>query len=95
MKGVATMFKLQGFSILFLATALLAIAVPARTDVLYLTSGASVSAQILSFDGNRYQVTVEGQSYSYEASEVKGFAIDRRADPQPASDQMIDRKSVV
>ncbi len=89
------MIKLQGFSILLLSAALLAIAVPARTDVLYLTSGASVSAQILSFDGTRYRVTVEGQSYTYEASEVKGFAIDRRADPQPASDQIMQKLAAI
>lgn len=85
------MFKFQCSSILFLALALIASAVPARTDVLYLTSGASVAAQILSFDGTRYRVMVEGQSYTYEANEVKGFAIDRRADPQPASDQMMQK----
>lgn len=70
-------------------------ALPAGADTLYLASGASVAAQILSFDGTRYRVTVEGQSYTYEAAEVKGFAIDRRADPELATDQLMQKLAVI
>lgn len=49
----------------------------AFADLIYLQSGAAVRGQILGFDGQRYRVMLEGEQVTYEANEIRSFAIDR------------------
>jgi hypothetical protein len=79
----------------FLATMVIILSGPAvQADTLYLESGAVVTGQIVGFDGNRYQVVIEGEEVTYEANEVRAFVTEEEAQrpsqpAQPAVDPRI------
>lgn len=78
--------------LMVIVAAILCWTAEAPADTLYLQSGASVPGQILSFDGQRYRVQVEGEMFTYNASEVRGFTIERAAQKDDASLQPVLQK---
>ncbi len=83
---------------IYIFSALLCLCLSPHADTIYLQSGATVRGQILSFDGQRYRVQLEGETVTYEAAEIRGFAIERTATPQESPqqwDQVIRRLDAI
>jgi hypothetical protein len=77
--------RLSTFFLIVLTLSILVFhGLPSGADTIFLQSGASVRGQIIGFDGSQYRVVIEGETFNYDAEEIRGFNIDR--DPAASSE---------
>jgi hypothetical protein len=70
----------------------IAFAMGGWADIIYLTSGATVRGEMISFNGQEYRVNREGTPMVYSAEEVRGFVIERAAAGEGDQQRDIDQQ---